>query len=75
MNSAFNKFSSGKICEPNFLPPANRDSGNDFGRYSVPFLDCRISDIRAACNYPTRYANFKSWISDIPLKSVSFISC
>ena len=43
-------------------PPA-RDSGNDFGRFSVSF-----SYIQVACNYPTRNANFKSRISDIWLK-------
>ena len=32
-----------------------------------------ISDIHAACIYPTRNANFKSWISDIRLKSDSFL--
>ena len=42
-----------------------RDSGNNFGRFSVPFLEGRVSDIRAACIYPTRNANFKSRISDI----------
>ena len=26
-------------------------SGNDFVRFSVPFLENRISDICAACNY------------------------
>ena len=53
--------------------PGGRVSGNDFGRYLVPFLEGRISDIRAAYNYPTRNANFKSRISDIRLKSVSFL--
>ena len=33
----------------------------------------RISYIRAACNYHTRNANFKSRISDIQLQSVSFL--
>ena len=42
-----------------------RDSGNDFGRFSVSFFEGRISYIRAACNYPTRNANFKSRISDM----------
>ena len=50
-----------------------RDSGNDFVCFSVPFLEGRISDIRAARNYPTRNANFKSLISDIQLKSVLFL--
>ena len=44
-----------------------RDIGNDFGRFSVSFFEGRISYIRAACNYPTSNANFKSWISDIRL--------
>ena len=35
-----------------------RDSGNDFGRFSVSFFEGRISYIRASCNYPTRNANF-----------------
>ena len=30
-----------------------KDSGNDFVRFSVPFLEGRISDIHAACNYMT----------------------
>ena len=47
-----------------------RDSGNDFGRFSVPFLEGRISDICAACNFPTRYANLKSQILDIRLKFI-----
>ena len=34
--------------------PGARDSGNDFVRFSVPFLEGLISDISAACNYPTR---------------------
>ena len=50
-----------------------RDSGNDFGRFSVSFFEGRISYIRAACNYPTRNANFKSRISDIRLQSISFL--
>ena len=29
--------------------PAIRDSGIDFVRFSVPFLEDQISDIRAAC--------------------------
>ena len=49
-----------------------RESGKDFVRFSVPFLEGRISDVRAAFNYPTRNTNFKSWIQDIRLKSVSF---
>ena len=49
-----------------------RDSGNDFVRFSVPFLEGRISNIRAACNYPTRNTNLKSRISDIRLKSIGF---
>ena len=52
----------------------SRDSGNDFGRFLVPFPEGRISDIRVACNYPTRNANFKSQISDIRLKSVLFLT-
>ena len=51
----------------------SRDSGNNFVHFSVPFLEGRISDICAACNYPTRNAIFKSRISDIRLKSVSFL--
>ena len=43
----------------------SRDSGNYFGRLSVPFLEGRIWDIRVVCNYPTRYTNFKNWILDI----------
>ena len=50
-----------------------RDSGNDFGRFSVSFFEGRISYIRAACNYPTRNANLKSRISDIWLQSVLFL--
>ena len=50
-----------------------RDSGNDFVRFSVPFLEGRISNIRTGCNYPTRNANFKSWISDFWFKSVLFL--
>ena len=50
-----------------------RDSGNDFVHFSVPFLEGRILDIRAACNYPTRNANFKNRISDFRLKLVSFL--
>ena len=52
---------------------ACRDSGNDFGHFSVPFFSGRISDIRAACNYPTRNANFKSWFLYIRIKSVLFL--
>ena len=56
-----------------FALPGHRDSGYDFVHFQVPFLEGRISDICAACDYPTRNANFKSRISDIPLKSVSFL--
>ena len=35
-----------------------RDSGNDFDCFLVPLLEGRISNIRAACIYPTRNANF-----------------
>ena len=42
-----------------------RDSGNDFGRFSVSFFEGRISYIWAACKYPTRNVNFQSRISDI----------
>ena len=52
---------------------AGRDSGNNFGRFSVPFLEGWISYIRAAYNYPTRYINFQSRFLDIRLKSVSFL--
>ena len=52
--------------------PSGRDSGNNFGLFSVSFFEGRISYIRAACNYPTRNVNFKSWISDIWLQSVSY---
>ena len=69
------------FCPLNFAVQLNywcdlsrgRDSGNDFGHFSVSFFEGRISYIRAACNYPTRNANFKSWISDIRLQSVSFL--
>ena len=51
----------------------SRDIGNNFGPFSVPFPEDRISYIRAACNYSTRNANFKRRFSDIRLKSVSFL--
>ena len=34
-----------------WLMPCNRASGNDFGHFSVPFLEGLILDIRAACNF------------------------
>ena len=48
-----------KICVLNLavlsitylLPPFGRDSGNNFGRFSVPFLEGRISDICAAFKF------------------------
>ena len=42
-------------------------------RFCFLRVGSRISDIRAACNYATRNANFKSRISDIRLKLVSFL--
>ena len=63
---------SGAKSFKNF-PLLGRDSGNDFGRFSVLFLEGRILDIHAACNYPTRNTNFKSRISDILLKSIWFL--
>ena len=36
-----------------------RENGNDIGCFSVSFLEGRISNIHAACNYPTRNANLK----------------
>ena len=53
---------------------SGRDSGNDFDRFSVPFLEGRISDIQVACKYPIRNANFKSCFSDIQQKFVLFLS-
>ena len=41
--------------------PVGRDSWNYFGRLWVPYLEGWILDIQAACNYPTKNANFKSW--------------
>ena len=62
-------FPGGEILKSTQKAPESRGSGNDFGRFSVSFFEGRISYIRAACNYPIRNANFKSWISDIQLLS------
>ena len=62
-------FSWGEILKSTQKAPESRGSGNDFGRFSISFFEGRISYIRAACNYPIRNANFKSWISDIQLLS------
>ena len=53
-------------CQVVFLV-TGRDSGNDFGHLSVPFLEDWIC---AACNYPTRNTNFKKQILDNRLKLV-----
>ena len=42
-----------------FKPPC-RDIGNDFVRFSVPFLDGRISDIHAACNSNVHFCAMSS---------------
>ena len=57
----------------NLSKTVTRDSGNDFDWFSFPFLESWILDTWAACNYPTRNANFKSRFSDIRLKMVSFL--
>ena len=46
--------------------PAGRDSGNDFGRFSVPFFEGRISDICGACVYVTSFSNISYCINLIP---------
>ena len=66
------KFLSTQLASDVYFDQCSRDSGNDFGRFSVSFIEGRILNIWAACNYPTRNANFKSWISDIRLKWKSF---
>ena len=53
-----------ELQHPPTHPPQGRDSGNDFRLFSVSFFEGRISYIRAVCNYPTRNAIFKSWITD-----------
>ena len=50
-----------------------RDSVNDFDGFLFPSREGRISDIRAACNYPIRNANFKSCFLDKRPKSGSFL--
>ena len=56
----------------NFVLPWSRDSGNDFGRFSVPFPEGRISDIRVACNYLGSCAfsfNFYAFMSVVAVRA------
>ena len=39
------------VCSKRPVAPACRDSGNDFGRFSVTFLEGQITYIRAMCNF------------------------